>query len=246
MTVQHTQHELVVLQNQVMTNEPPFVVFAPFGHHPLYVTCNEGSVSLPFPSPLCPQAAAHLMLCMLQEQALQMTPPPADFLPTDVIDSAKHWMTLAADRLAIAGAAQMDVLVHADKGEIIIVDVHTVPDLSQNSLLLQQVGFICSMQPAFSPKSLLPTSLLPVSYFKIMVEWASKQVLLLMSHYGWLCCIPCRGSCFLYVACSCLPVRAIVPLDVLLGYVMHYISCTSSHIDNTDGARMYTSTVWHP
>lgn len=51
-------------------------------------------------------------------------------------------MTLAADRLAIAGAAQMDVLVHADKGEIIIVDVHTVPDLSQDSLLLQQVGVL--------------------------------------------------------------------------------------------------------
>lgn len=76
---------------------------------------------------------------MLQGQAVQVTPPPADFLPSDVIDSAKHWMTLAADRLAIAGAAQMDVFVHADKGEIIIIDVHTVPDLSQDSLLLQQV-----------------------------------------------------------------------------------------------------------
>lgn len=73
-------------------------------------------------------------------QPIVMTPPPTDFLPADIIAAAKQWMTMAADRLAIAGAAHMDAFVHADKGEIIIIDVHTVPDLSQESLLLQQVG----------------------------------------------------------------------------------------------------------
>lgn len=68
-----------------------------------------------------------------------LTPPPTEFLPADIIAAAKQWMTMAADRLAIAGAAHIDAFVHADKGEIIIVDVHTVPDLSQESLLLQQV-----------------------------------------------------------------------------------------------------------
>ena len=73
-------------------------------------------------------------------EAIAMTPPPPEFLPPDVIAAAKQWMTMAADRLAIAGAAHMDAFVHADKGEIIIIDVHSVPDLSQDSLLLQQVS----------------------------------------------------------------------------------------------------------
>lgn len=73
-------------------------------------------------------------------EAIAMTPPPPEFLPPDIIAAAKQWMTMAADRLAIAGAAHMDAFVHADKGEIIIIDVHTVPDLSQDSLLLQQVS----------------------------------------------------------------------------------------------------------
>ena len=73
-------------------------------------------------------------------EAIAMTPPPSEFLPPDIIAAAKQWMTMAADRLAIAGAAHMDAFVHADKGEIIIIDVHSVPDLSQDSLLLQQVS----------------------------------------------------------------------------------------------------------
>ena len=73
-------------------------------------------------------------------EVIAMTPPPPEFLPPDVIAAAKQWMTMAADRLAIAGAAHMDAFVHADKGEIIIIDVHSVPDLSQDSLLLQQVS----------------------------------------------------------------------------------------------------------
>lgn len=72
-------------------------------------------------------------------QPIVMTPPPTEFLPADIIAAAKQWMTMAADRLAIAGAAHMDAFVHADKGEIIIIDVHTVPDLSPESHLLQQV-----------------------------------------------------------------------------------------------------------
>lgn len=75
-----------------------------------------------------------------QAEPIAVTPPPLEFLPSDIIAAAKQWMTMAADRLAIAGAAHMDAFVHADNGEIIIIDVHTVPDLSQDSLLLQQVS----------------------------------------------------------------------------------------------------------
>lgn len=73
-------------------------------------------------------------------EPIAMTPPPAEFLPPDIIAAARQWMTMVADRLAIAGAAHIDAFVHADKGEIIVIDVHTVPDLSQDSLLLKQVS----------------------------------------------------------------------------------------------------------
>ncbi|DBA99100.1 TPA: hypothetical protein ACH3X1_014234 [Trebouxia sp. C0004] len=85
-------------------------------------------------------------------EAIAMTPPPPEFLPPDIIAAAKQWMTMAADRLAIAGAAHMDAFVHADKGEIIIIDVHSVPDLSQDSLLLQQA---LVEQPPVHPNDVL-------------------------------------------------------------------------------------------
>lgn len=85
-------------------------------------------------------------------EVIAMTPPPPEFLPPDVIAAAKQWMTMAADRLAIAGAAHMDAFVHADKGEIIIIDVHSVPDLSQDSLLLQQA---LVEQPPVHPNDVL-------------------------------------------------------------------------------------------
>ena len=84
-------------------------------------------------------------------EPILLTPPPTEFLPADITAAAKQWMTMAADRLAIAGAAHIDAFVHADKGEIIIIDVHTVPDLSQESLLLRQVcsrmllNYICPL-----------------------------------------------------------------------------------------------------
>lgn len=87
-------------------------------------------------------------------EAIAITPPPPEVLPPDIIAAAKQWMTMAADRLAIAGAAHMDAFVHADKGEIIIIDVHSVPDLSQDSLLLQQV----SLKEAMDTLSCLPHS----------------------------------------------------------------------------------------
>ncbi|KAL3156643.1 hypothetical protein ABBQ38_000926 [Trebouxia sp. C0009 RCD-2024] len=85
-------------------------------------------------------------------QPIVMTPPPTEFLPADIIAAAKQWMTMAADRLAIAGAAHMDAFVHADKGEIIIIDVHTVPDLSPESHLLQQA---LVEQPPVHPNDVL-------------------------------------------------------------------------------------------
>ena len=94
---------------------------------------SEGTIEDPSTIPL-----EALELAEVAEPVV-LTPPPTEFLPADIIAAAKQWMTMAADRLAIAGAAHMDAFVHADKGEIIIIDVHTVPDLSQESLLLRQV-----------------------------------------------------------------------------------------------------------
>ena len=50
---------------------------------------------------------------------------------------------MAGDRLGIGGAADIDAFVHAEKGEIIIIEVHTVPDLTQDWVELQQVTAWC-------------------------------------------------------------------------------------------------------
>ena len=111
--------------------------------HPISPSSDESIASDPShnPSPTHP-GLSHAA------EPISMTPPPTEFLPPDIIAAAKQWMTMAADRLAIAGAAHIDAFVHADKGEIIIIDVHTVPDLFQDSLLLRQVTvsvcYVCS------------------------------------------------------------------------------------------------------
>ena len=97
---------------------------------------------------------------MPEPEPIAMAPPPEDFLARDIVTNAKQWMTMVADRLGIAGAAQMDVFVHADKGEIIVIDVHTVPDLASDSLLLQQV----SHQPSCCCKDMHSQDISSVGY----------------------------------------------------------------------------------
>ena len=71
--------------------------------------------------------------------ALEITPPPASVVHPDAVASAKLRLMLVADRLGISGVARVDALMHADTGELVVMDVHTAPDLSFGALLFRQV-----------------------------------------------------------------------------------------------------------
>lgn len=46
-------------------------------------------------------------------------------------------------QLQLCSLVQVDVLMHADNGEIIVTDVNLVPDLSEGSVMLQQASVGC-------------------------------------------------------------------------------------------------------
>eukprot|EP00887_Chlorella_sp_A99_P002563 scaffold6.g2563.t1 len=70
--------------------------------------------------------------------AFQMTPPPLGVARPEAVLSARTRLMLVADRLGISGAARVDALMHAETGELVVMDVSTAPDLSAGALIFRQ------------------------------------------------------------------------------------------------------------
>ena len=81
-------------------------------------------------------------------KTITLSPPPADFILPETLQFAQSLIVRVADRLTLAGLCQVDFYMHADKGEVIVMDVTTVPDLSAGSVLLRQVSLLHIAFPA--------------------------------------------------------------------------------------------------
>lgn len=66
--------------------------------------------------------------------AFDLTPPPPTLASPEAVRSARVRLEIVADRLALAGAAQISAYMHAETGELVVADVCTTPDLSPGAL----------------------------------------------------------------------------------------------------------------
>ena len=86
---------------------------------------------------------------------VNITPPPAPPLGRvrpEAVDTARRRIEAVAEALGIAGYARIDAFVHADSGEVVVIEANTLPGLTPSTVLYHQA---LAEQPPLYPRQLL-------------------------------------------------------------------------------------------
>eukprot|EP00899_Mesostigma_viride_P028420 jgi/Mesvir1/8763/Mv02681-RA.1 len=69
---------------------------------------------------------------------VNLTPPPSQFISPSALAGARQRIALVAETLGIDGFARIDSFVHADTGEVIVIEANTVPGMTPSTVLFHQ------------------------------------------------------------------------------------------------------------
>eukprot|EP00246_Nothoceros_aenigmaticus_P012501 TRINITY_DN3919_c0_g1_i2.p1 TRINITY_DN3919_c0_g1~~TRINITY_DN3919_c0_g1_i2.p1 ORF type:complete len:201 (-),score=26.80 TRINITY_DN3919_c0_g1_i2:474-1076(-) len=80
---------------------------------------------------------------------VNLTPPPPSIMSEETIKSIKQRMELVATALGLEGFARIDAFAHADTGEVIVIEVNTIPGMTPSTVLIHQA--LAEDPPVFPP-----------------------------------------------------------------------------------------------
>jgi len=83
-----------------------------------------------------------------------LTPPPASIVTPEALKGARQRCELVADVLGLSGVARIDAFMHVDTGEIVVIEVNTVPAFTPHTVLLHQA---LQEDPPMYPQDLFRT-----------------------------------------------------------------------------------------
>lgn len=83
---------------------------------------------------------------------INITPPPESYVKKNVLEKVKIRIKKVCDVLAIEGYSRIDAFIHTQTGEIIIIEVNTLPALTPSTVLYHQ-GL--AEKPPLFPQELL-------------------------------------------------------------------------------------------
>ncbi|CAK9194407.1 unnamed protein product [Sphagnum jensenii] len=69
---------------------------------------------------------------------VNLTPPPSSLVKEAAITSCRKRIEIVANALGLEGFARIDAFVHADTGEVIIIEANTVPGMTPSTVLIHQ------------------------------------------------------------------------------------------------------------
>ncbi|KAH9615346.1 hypothetical protein KSS87_014327 [Heliosperma pusillum] len=69
---------------------------------------------------------------------INITPPPASVISLDALDRCKQRIELIANALQLEGFSRIDAFVNADSGEVLVIEVNTVPGMTPSTVLVHQ------------------------------------------------------------------------------------------------------------
>eukprot|EP00898_Chlorokybus_atmophyticus_P000516 jgi/Chlat1/1465/Chrsp12S02012 len=81
---------------------------------------------------------------------VNLTPPPPEIISTEALRRAQARLQLAAHTLGLRGFARIDAFVHADTGEVMVIEANTVPGMTPSTVLFHQA---LAENPPIYPKS---------------------------------------------------------------------------------------------
>ena len=83
---------------------------------------------------------------------VNITPPPEYIINSELVENLKRDTEKLCERIGIKDYCRIDVFVNSTTGEIIIIEINTLPALTPSTVLFQQVG---KETPAMSPLEFL-------------------------------------------------------------------------------------------
>lgn len=93
---------------------------------------------------------------------INLTPPPPSIMSSAALERCKKRIELIANTLQLEGFSRVDAFVHADTGEVLIIEVNTVPGMTPSTVLIHQA---LSEQPPLYPQQ----------FFRTLLDLASER-----------------------------------------------------------------------
>ncbi|KAK3029514.1 hypothetical protein RJ639_037535 [Escallonia herrerae] len=69
---------------------------------------------------------------------INLTPPPSPIISNEALLRCKQRIELIANTLQLEGFSRIDAFVNADSGEVLIIEVNTVPGMTPSTVLIHQ------------------------------------------------------------------------------------------------------------
>ncbi|GAB2235968.1 hypothetical protein Drorol1_Dr00026413 [Drosera rotundifolia] len=93
---------------------------------------------------------------------INLTPPPASIMREEALKKCKQRIELIADTLQLEGFSRIDAFVNVDSGEVLVIEVNTVPGMTPSTVLIHQA---LAEQPPMYPRQ----------FFRTLLDLASER-----------------------------------------------------------------------
>ncbi|WCJ27957.1 D-alanine--D-alanine ligase family [Euphorbia peplus] len=87
---------------------------------------------------------------------INLTPPPVSIVSNEALEKCKQHIELIANTLQLEGFSRIDAFLNADSGEVLIIEVNTVPGMTPSTVLIHQA---LTEQPPMYPHRFFRTLL---------------------------------------------------------------------------------------
>ncbi|KAJ0249519.1 Dala_Dala_lig_N domain-containing protein [Hirschfeldia incana] len=81
---------------------------------------------------------------------INLTPPPPTIMSKDALERCKQGIELIAETLGLEGFSRIDAFVHVETGEVLVIEVNTVPGMTPSTVLIQQA--LAEQPPMYPPQ----------------------------------------------------------------------------------------------
>ncbi|CAI8612891.1 unnamed protein product [Vicia faba] len=93
---------------------------------------------------------------------INLTPPPLSIMSEKALQRCKHHIELIANTLQLEGFSRIDAFVNVDNGEVLIIEVNTVPGMTPSTVLVHQA--LAEQPPLY-----------PHQFFRALLDLASER-----------------------------------------------------------------------
>ncbi|KAL6146290.1 hypothetical protein ACLB2K_056973 [Fragaria x ananassa] len=95
---------------------------------------------------------------------INLTPPPSSIISHEALQKCKQNIEMIANTLELEGFSRIDAFVNVDSGEVLIIEVNTVPGMTPSTVLIHQA--LAEEPPMY-----------PHQFFRTLLDLASERTI---------------------------------------------------------------------